>query len=267
MLFETPMEMFDREFPGHYLRTLRRVRTSVIALVPPAQGIRATLSCLGTSRVTIAGDVFQTVPVWHAPQSVALSSPRDATGLFELDTQPELLLPFEGIGIDTRWELRMPKAANPFSYDTLADVLITLDYTALDSADYREQVLQTLRPTVSGERPLSFRHQFADQWYDLHNPDQSATPMAVRFRTTRADFPPNLDNVRIQQILLYFVRAGTGVFEVPVTALRFAEEGGEGFMGGGAVSVDGIISTRRGNGETVAAGHRSSDDRRWASGN
>ena len=51
--FATPMELFDREFPGHYLRLLRRVRTSVIALVPPSQGIRATLGYRGPSRVVI----------------------------------------------------------------------------------------------------------------------------------------------------------------------------------------------------------------------
>jgi receptor-binding and translocation channel-forming TcA subunit of Tc toxin len=37
MIFATPMELFDRGFPGHYLRLIRRVRTSVIALIPPTQ--------------------------------------------------------------------------------------------------------------------------------------------------------------------------------------------------------------------------------------
>ena len=32
LIFATPMELFDRDFPGHYLRLIRRVRTSVIAL-------------------------------------------------------------------------------------------------------------------------------------------------------------------------------------------------------------------------------------------
>src|SRR4029077_14808729 len=35
--FATTLEMFDREFPGHYLRLIKQVRTSVIALVPPSQ--------------------------------------------------------------------------------------------------------------------------------------------------------------------------------------------------------------------------------------
>jgi peptidoglycan hydrolase-like protein with peptidoglycan-binding domain len=123
MPFATTLEMFDRDFPGHYLRLIRRVRTSVIALIPPSQGIHATLSTTGTSRVVIGGDLFQTVVANHGPQSVALSSPRDATGLFELEQQPEMLLPFEGLGVATNFEFRMLKSANLFAdYRTIADV-------------------------------------------------------------------------------------------------------------------------------------------------
>ena len=66
-------------------------------------------------------------------------------------------MPFEGIGVDTLWELRMPRAANPFDYDTIADVLLTIDYTALSSFDYRDQVTQTLGRTMSGDRAYTVR--------------------------------------------------------------------------------------------------------------
>ena len=55
--FTTHMADFDRGFPGHYLRLIKRVRTSVVALIPPNQGIRATLINEGTSRVVTGGDV------------------------------------------------------------------------------------------------------------------------------------------------------------------------------------------------------------------
>jgi receptor-binding and translocation channel-forming TcA subunit of Tc toxin len=157
-----------------------------------------------------------------------------------------MLLPFEGSGVDATWEFRMPKAANLFDYRTLADVLITVEYTALSSFDYRQQVIQSLRPALSADRPFSFRNQFADQWYDLHIPDQTSTPMAVRFTTLREDFPPNLDGLRIQHVVLYFARADGHLFEVPVTSLHFTEQGSSGFVGGGATSIHGAISTRRG---------------------
>ena len=84
--FATPMELFDRDFPGHYLRLIKRVRTSVIALIPPNQGIRATLSSTGLSRVVIGGDIFQTVSLRRGPETMALSSPINATGLFDLES-------------------------------------------------------------------------------------------------------------------------------------------------------------------------------------
>jgi hypothetical protein len=158
-----------------------------------------------------------------------------------------MLFPFEAIGgVDSAWEFRMPKAANLFDYSTIADVLITFEYTALDSFDYRQQVIQTLPSAVSADRPFSFQYQFTDQWYDLHNPEQTKTPMVVKFNTRREDFPPNLDGIKIQQVLLYFARATGRTFEVPVTSLRFTERSG-GSAGGAATSVDGLISTRRGN--------------------
>ncbi|MBI2360606.1 MAG: hypothetical protein HYV04_17165, partial [Deltaproteobacteria bacterium] len=247
--FATPMELFDRDFPGHHLRLIHRLRTSVIALIPPTQGIRATLSTTGTARVVIGGDVFQTIVANAGPQSIALTSPREATGQFvELaEQQPEMLRPFEDLPVDTTWEFLMPKASNPIDYRTIADVLLTIEYTALDSWDYRQQLMQQLDAKVSADRPFSFRHQFADQWYDLHNPDQTATPMTVTFRTRREDFPPNLENLKIQHVALYFARKSETSFEVQVSQLRLTAQGSPGAVGGGSTSIDGIISTRKGN--------------------
>jgi len=141
----------------------------------------------------------------------------------------------------------MEKASNLFDYSTIADVLFTIEYTALNSVDYRQQVIQSLDPEFITDRPFSFRNQFADQWYDLHNPDQTPTPMTVQFTTSREDFPPNLSDLSIQQVVLYFSRADGQSFEVPVASLRFREQGAAGSLGGGATSIDGVISTRRGN--------------------
>jgi hypothetical protein len=151
------------------------------------------------------------------------------------------------MGVDATWEFRMLKASNFFDYRTIADVLLTIEYTALNSYDYRQQVIQELDTKFSADRAFSFRHEFADQWYDLNNPDQTATPMTVRFTTVREDFPPNIDSLKIQHVLLCFSRTVGKSFEVPVTSLRFAEKGDAAKIGGGATSIDGIISTRKGN--------------------
>ena len=248
MPFNTTMELFDHDFPGHYLRLIKRVRTSVIALIPPTEGIHATLSTTGISRVVVGNNgIFKEIGASRPPESVALSSPRDATGLFELTPQPqEMLLPFEGMGVDTAWELQMPKASNLFDYNTITDVLFTIEYTALASPDYRQQVIQKPDRGISADRPFSFRHQFADQWYDLHNPEQTENLMVVHFDTKQEDFPPNIEDLRIQQVVLYFAKATGQPFEVPAK-LRFKKEGSDEFedVGGEITSIDGVISTRQ----------------------
>ncbi|MGC8714667.1 MAG: hypothetical protein ACP5RH_19965, partial [Leptodesmis sp.] len=170
LVFATPIEGCDRDFPGHYLRLIKRVRTSVIALIPPTEGIKATLTSIGISRVVVNNDgLFQPRFANRSPESVALTSPTNATGLFELEPQSEMLLPFEGLGVDTTWEFRLPE-----------------------------------------------------------------------------DFPPNLDSLKIQQVPLYFARRNGETFEITAN-LTFQPNGEAVGLGGETETVDGIISTRRGN--------------------
>jgi hypothetical protein len=185
------------------------------------------------------------------PETVALTSPVSVSGLFELEQpSPEMYYPFEGLGVDTVWEFRLPRAANRIDNRTLAEVLVTIEYTALNSFAYRQQVIQQLKPTVQEDRAFSFRNEFADAWYDLHNPEllEPEKQMVVSVRTQREDFPPNLDRIRIEHVQLYFVRADGMHEEIPVTHLKLAETGGPTVVGPSAKTIDGVISTRQGNG-------------------
>jgi hypothetical protein len=250
LIFETPQSLIDRQFPGYYLCLIQQVSVSVVALVPPTYGIRASLTSAGTSRVVVGGDIFQVITIRNLPERLALTAPVTSSASM-LDLEPDaqsLLRPFEGSGFDTLWELRMPKANNLFNYNTMATVLFTVEFTALHSFDYERQVIERLDRRVSANRAFHFREEFADAWYDLHNPDQTNTPMTVRFETRREDFPPNLEQLRIEHVLLYFVGAGSEFDEITVTHFTFTEHQSAGAVGGGATSVDGVISTRRGNG-------------------
>ena len=251
MIFVTPMEIFDRDFPGHYLRQVRRTRISVIALTPPTQGVRATLAASGISRIVTGGDTFETVQVQRAPEVIAFTSPNNATGLFELETDGDLLLPFEGMGVDTSWELQLPKAANPFDYRAIADVLLTIEYTALFSSIYQRKVIKQLNGSASGERMFSLRNQFADAWYDLNNPEtveDVEQRMVANFSTVRDDFPPNLDDLSIAHVTLLVSRVDGFTEEININGLTFTPEGETAPIGGAAQTVSGIVGTRRPNG-------------------
>jgi hypothetical protein len=245
------MEHFDRDFPGHYLRMIKRVRASVIALASPTEGIHATLTNNGIGRIVLQnGSSFIEREIRRSPESIAFTSTQNATGLFELQQDNSKLNPFESMGVDTFWELEMPKASNRFDYGTIADVLLTIEYTALNSYDYRKQVIERLDRSFSADRAFSFHHELADQWYDLNNPDLTDQPMTIQFETSRSDFAPNLEDLMIRQVVLYFSRKDGSDFEVGVGHLKFTPTGSDvqlGTDGQNLQSIDGIISTRSGN--------------------
>jgi len=85
---------------------------------------------------------------------VSFTSANNPTGEFDVSLLQEndLLRPFEGSGVATDWTFELPKAANRFEYGTIADVLLTMDYTALFSQDYRSEVVERLGTEVGSRR-------------------------------------------------------------------------------------------------------------------
>lgn len=207
MWFQMSEKDFDLEFPGHYFRRIHKVRVSVLALVPGSRGIRATLSNIGPSRVKIPGTVgfvSQTLP--PSNDVVSLTSPQNASGLFDLDIQSELRLPFEGVGVDSLWHFELPKPANPLDYSSLADVQITFEYTAMYSPDYRAELLADivkLPRTFQGVRVFSFRNEVADGWYALHNPPNAPADLRATVNIDASDFPAGMSNIRVRRLTVY----------------------------------------------------------------
>jgi hypothetical protein len=246
--FATPLAWLDECFPGHYLRLIRRVRVSLSALIPPAQGIRAMLSASGLSRVVVGHEGgFRGVVVRRAPETVALSSPVAATGVFELDEQADMLLPFEGMGFDTLWSLELPKAANPFDFRSIADLVLTFEYTALQDEGYRSDVVSRLNANLrrTGDRPFSLRRDFLGEWFELHNPvstggEDAASGRTATLRLAAADFPTHLRGLEVADVAVYLVPAeDADRAEVAVTL-------GHAGARGTATTVDGVASTRSG---------------------
>ena len=177
--FTTPLRLFQQDFPSHYFRMIRDVDVSVLALIPPNQGIHATLSNSGISRILKEAPLKDPTIIQRAPESIALSSFVNDNGLFELrPEQDPLLFPFQGGGVgDTQWELAMPTGANRFDYRTIADLFLTIRYTALEDRSLGQEVLrETFEQGPDGRvkteqlRFISLRQEFPDMWYALNNP-------------------------------------------------------------------------------------------------
>lgn len=202
--FYTMHEHFDRDYPGHYLRLIKRVAVTVIALTPATKGIRATLVNGGASTVFTGGDLFQERVIKRYPDEIALSSGVGDQGVFQMQGEGEFLNPFEGSGVQTLWEFRMDKAANPFDFGSIADVLLTIEYEALSDTNRRKTMAATLN-----ERPaeaalaISLKNNLPDQWFDLHNASQSADPYLVSFNLNQRDLVPHVTDARVTSVSLF----------------------------------------------------------------
>jgi hypothetical protein len=224
------------------------VSVSLAALVPPVRGVRATLSASALSRTVVARDTFQTVTLRRDPESIAFTAPFNATGLFALETDTGMLLPFEGMGVDTLWQLELPKPANPLDYSGIADVLLTVEYTALDSPEYRNQVLRTLDRSFLADRTFSVRNDFPDAWFDLTNPDTVPDPdrrMVATLPVAAGDLPPHVPDLSLAHITLLALRSDGVTDEVTVENLRLIHGQGVISSTGEVTTADGIASTRR----------------------
>ena len=251
--FETRKEWFDRDFPGHYLRLVRDVHVSTLALVPPSQGIHATLSNPGISRVMVGPPFEEPSIIYRLPESIALSGAKNANGLFELRPEDPMLLPFEGSGVETTWQLDMPKGANSFDFGTIFDIYITIRYTALDEFGYRQEVLEKMERDEEGFvstqniRYFSLRRDFVDQWYRFNHPvvaieyvdprsDEYNDSMGKPFKPytivldiENSDFLPNEDRRRIRKVTLAVAEALRHEIEDPKLGVEISllPQGGE----------------------------------------
>lgn len=240
--FATTLSMFDEGFPGHFMRLIKKVRVTVIALIPPTQGIRATLSTGGLSRVVTGDPNFPIVVIRQNPQAVALSSAVASTGVFELDVQSDLVYPFDGMGVDASWTLELPPAGNPFDFNTLFDVLITFEYTALNNSNLRERAVKQLPARMVSDRSWSVRQDLPDVWYDLAN--QASNQLEVLLPLSKADFPSYPGSISIEEVLITvrMVNGNTGDFTVSPS---FTRPSGEVVSGLAVPAVHGVASSRQ----------------------
>lgn len=173
--------LFDADFPGHYRRRIKTLSVSIPALVGPYQNVRATLTqtanrvvlraeldavrfLLGDETATVAPNVIEHNVRAH--QSIAVSLGQGDSGLFQVDLDDPLLLPFEQTGAVSNWLLSMPPSTNPIDLTSVADVVFELKYTALDGgAAFRSLVadLPRLRQRT-WSRTTQAARQEADAW-------------------------------------------------------------------------------------------------------
>lgn len=131
--FAIAESLFNDDYPNHVCRQIKTVSLSFPAVLKPYQNIGATLT-QSYNKLTVSNS--ETITNIRHGQQVAISQGMDDSGLFQLDFNDPRYLPFEGTGVDSRWELDFPgwhgKQSDELKslLSSLTDVIIHIRYTA-----------------------------------------------------------------------------------------------------------------------------------------
>jgi len=213
-----PEELFDMDYPGHYMRRIK----SVSITIPCISGPYTTVSCklTMTKNSLRTSGVFASDPKDYprklsngipaddprfrdaigALQSIATSSAQNDSGLFELNFRDERYLPFEGAGAISLWHLELPAAIRQFDYNTISDVIVHLKYTARDGGDalkanatnsLNTQINKMLVSTKDTGlmRIYSAKNDLAMEWYRFLHPVNATDDQVLTLNLDRTRFP------------------------------------------------------------------------------
>jgi hypothetical protein len=218
--------LFDIDGPGHYFRRIKNVSVSIPCVTGPYTSINCTLTLLKSSiRKTPAllndqysrqDDDDRFSDYFGSLQSIVTSSGKHDSGMFETSLYDERVLPFEGSGVISTWELQLP--ANPaagercqFDYDTISDVIIHIRYTAREGGSpLRSRAMAEVGNAIARARAagsvrlLSMRHDFQTQWASFKDaaPDNGFFKLTLSLREEHFPLWCNVRSDRITGLTL-----------------------------------------------------------------
>ncbi|MFD3523519.1 neuraminidase-like domain-containing protein [Streptomyces sp. NPDC058653] len=201
-----PEALFDLDAPGHYLRRIKTVSFTVPCVGGPYTSVNLTATLTRSSvraDPRLPGNRYARQAAdarfrdYAGPaQSIVTSTGQDDNGMFETNLRDERFLPFEGAGVISEWRLSLPDEFRQFDYESIADVVMHLRYTAREGGvELAGRATLELREGLNGWlhahggkgllRGFSARREFGDQWYRF----VSGTAPSLRFTASKRFFP------------------------------------------------------------------------------
>ena len=221
---DLPEALFDLDCPGHSFRRIRSVAVSVPCVVGPYASVNCSLTLLGNYlRRGVAGygndpqeDTTNFIQYRAAVNSVVTSSSQSDSGLFEANLRDERYLPFEGAGAISSWSFELLGKPRPFDYDTIADVILTLRYTARADGSRSAAERDAERwLRENSARVFSMRHEFGSEWAKFKGPtNQGDGSASLKFSLRREHYPYRLENITEQARRMHLFFSGNASGDV-----------------------------------------------------
>jgi hypothetical protein len=222
---DLPEWMFDKDYPGQFMRRIRNVSLSLPAVVGPYINIHCRLQLLSSSIRTdpsfskvspdspkdISSD-GTLVTRFAATEAVATSSGQEDTGLFELNFRDDRYLPFEFSGAVSRWRVEMPEENNQFDYTTLADMVMHLNYTAREGGpESRKLANERCHNKLPGDgiRYFDVRHEFPDVFATvlhsqrMNSKGNECLDLPLRFKRSMFPFLPRRQGILLLRVEIF----------------------------------------------------------------
>ena len=214
--FDIPELAFDIAYPGQYMRRIKSVSLTIPCVAGPYSNVSAKLTLLknrlrisSNGQQEYAYEGLEDPKFRHDPvgiTSIATSSGKNDSGLFQLNFQDERYLPFEGAGAICTWKLELPSQFQPFDYTTISDAVLHMSYTARDGGDrLREKANQNVAGAINTwldelaeqgvglQRVLSLGREFPDVMHKLLF-SEAGSNESVKLNIDKRNFPYFLRN-------------------------------------------------------------------------
>lgn len=223
--FALTERLFDLDFPGHYCRKIKNIKITIPAVVGPYENIHASLQQT-SNRVVIQPNINAIKYLlgensdqpddkilrvdWKKNQSVAISKGDQDSGLFELNFNDERYLPFEGTGVVSNWELSLPKATNRFDTSNISDIVIHIDYTALDGGEVLKGEITKLSKLkyYHGMLVINLSAAYPDIWKKFKQ--TGVKPYKLTFKTSTEIFPTYVKNPELEDSIYIVPKTSDG---------------------------------------------------------
>jgi len=208
--FNLAEEIFDLDHPGHYMRRIKSVSITIPCVAGPYSGVNAKLTLLSNSirKTTEVGEDPDSYPKridetderfienLAMIQSIATSNAQNDSGLFVLDFNDMRYLPFEGAGVISSWQLELPETFRSFDYNTINDVIVTINYTSKDGGDILKTSAEghlSIFTQNSEKKPLEqlfvMKNDFSNEWHRFFNPADDEDGQNLTINIKKMHFP------------------------------------------------------------------------------
>jgi hypothetical protein len=206
-----PEALFDMDYPGHYMRRIKSVSVTVPCVAGPQTSVSCTLTLTrssmrhsgnltgGVYARDLGNDDMRFTDRIGAIESIVTSSGQNDAGLFETNLRDERYLPFEGAGVISEWRITLPSAFKSFDYDTIADVILHVRYTAREGGGLLKDqaitelndainLIQVTAGDVGLERLVCARTEFSAQWHRFRYSEGASNVLSLPIEKGRFPF-------------------------------------------------------------------------------